>query len=113
MTHDTLLRTAAVVAAAALLAAPYWPAIARRLAEAAKAASPYRTDIARFAAAVCLIVAACGSGVVPMVREYEWSLANVVTTAKVSVGLAFVASAFVELVRVGQAFASARMGEST
>ena len=104
MTYDNALRTAALVAAAALLAAPYWDVIARRVAEAAQAANLGRADIARFAAAGLLIYAACGSGLVPMVRNFDWSLANVVTVAKVAVGLAFVASAFVEAARIGQAF---------
>jgi hypothetical protein len=113
MTHDTLLRAASVVAAAALLAAPYWPAIARHLSEAAKAASPYRSDIARIAAAVLLIYAACGTGLWPAVRGWEWSLVNAVTAAKVSVGLALVARAFVEAARAGQAALASRMETSS
>lgn len=104
MTYDNALRTAALVAAAALLAAPYWDVIARRVAEAAQAADIGRADVARFAAAALLIYAACGSGLVPMVRHFEWSVANVITVAKVGVGLAFVASAFVEAARIGQSY---------
>jgi hypothetical protein len=104
MSHDTLLRTAALVAAASFLSAPYWDVIARHLSEAAKAANITRSGIARFAAACLLIYAACGSGIVPAVRNFRWSIANVVTLAQVVVGLAFVASAFVEAARLGQSY---------
>lgn len=104
MSHDTLLRTAALVAAAAFLSAPYWDVIARHLTEAAKAAHVTRADLARFAAAGLLIYAACGTGLVPMVRNFQWSIVNVVALAQVVVGLAFIASAFVEAARLGQSY---------
>lgn len=109
MSHDAIIRTAALVAAGALLAAPYWDVIGRHLAEGTKAAWPYRTDIARVAAAALLIYAACGVGLVPIVRNYDWSLANVVTAAKVIVGLACIGSAFVEATRWCHATVEARM----
>lgn len=60
MTDDTLIRTAAVVAAAALLAAPYWQQLAQRLTEAAEAAYAERSTLGRIAAALLLIAAAWG-----------------------------------------------------
>lgn len=96
MNADTLLRTAALLAAACLLAAPYWDVIGTYLAAAAKAADGYKLEAARFAAAALLIYAAYGCGFLPAVRQVTWNLANVVTAAKVVVGLAFVAKAFVE-----------------
>lgn len=64
MSHDALIRTAAVVAAAALLAAPYWRWIAERLATAAEAAYAERATLARTAAALLIVAAAWGK--VPM-----------------------------------------------
>lgn len=61
---DDLIRTAAVVAAVALVAAPYWQDIARRLATAAEAAKQHGPTIGR-AVAACLIVAAAW-GKIPM-----------------------------------------------
>ena len=61
---DDLIRTAAVVAAVALVAAPYWQEIARRLATAAEAAKQHGPTIGR-AVAACLIVAAAW-GKIPM-----------------------------------------------
>lgn len=61
---DDLIRTAAVVAAVALIAAPYWQEIARRLATAAEAAKQHGPTIGR-AVAACLIVAAAW-GKIPM-----------------------------------------------
>lgn len=61
---DDLIRTAAVVAAVALIAAPYWQDIARRLATAAEAAKQHGPTIGR-AVAACLIVAAAW-GKIPM-----------------------------------------------
>lgn len=63
---DDLIRTAAVVAAVALVAAPYWQDIARRLATAAEAAKQHGPTIGR-AVAACLIVAAAW-GKIPMPR---------------------------------------------
>lgn len=61
---DDLIRTAAVVAAVALIAAPYWQEIAQRLATAAEAAKQHGPTIGR-AVAACLIVAAAW-GKIPM-----------------------------------------------
>lgn len=60
MIDDSILRTAAVVAAAALLAAPYWEAITRWLAAASEAAYAQRSAIGRITAALLLIAAAWG-----------------------------------------------------
>ena len=65
MSHDALIRTAAVVAAAALLAAPYWRWIAERLATAAEAAYAERATLARTAAALLLVAAAWGKVPLP------------------------------------------------
>ena len=64
MNLETLLRTIAVVAAAALVAQPYWGEIARGLVTAAEAARARATSIARLAAAGLIVAAAWG--VVPM-----------------------------------------------
>lgn len=64
MTNDQLVRIAAVVAAAALLASPYWQHIASLAAEAAETASKHRSVLARFAAAGLIVAAAWGK--VPM-----------------------------------------------
>ena len=64
MSHESLVRTAAVVAAAALLAAPYRQQIAGYLAKAAEAAKANGPAIGRIAAAALLIAAAWGK--VPM-----------------------------------------------
>ena len=60
MSHDAVIRTAAVVAAAALLAAPYRQQIAFWLSEAAKAAKARGPVFARVAAACLSIAAAWG-----------------------------------------------------
>jgi len=60
VSHDAVIRTAAVVAAAALLAAPYRQQIAFWLSEAAKAAKARGPVFARVAAACLLIAAAWG-----------------------------------------------------
>jgi hypothetical protein len=64
MNLETLLRTIAVVAAAALVAQPYWGEIARGLVAAAEAARARAKGIARLAAAGLIVAAAWG--VVPM-----------------------------------------------
>ena len=64
MSHESLIRTAAVVAAAALLAAPYRQQIAGYLAKAAEAAKANGALAGRIAAAALLIAAAWGK--VPM-----------------------------------------------
>ncbi len=64
MTHESLIRTAAVVAAVAFLAAPYRQQIVGWLAEAAEAAKAHGALAGRIAAAALLIAAAWGK--VPM-----------------------------------------------
>ena len=64
MSHDEIFRAAAVVAAVAVLAAPYREAIASRLTQAAEAAKQHGAIIGRIAAAGLLIAAAWGK--VPM-----------------------------------------------
>lgn len=65
MSHESVIRTAAVVAAAALLAAPYWPVLRGLLAQAAEAAKQHRDGLLRLAAAGLLIAAAWGQIPVP------------------------------------------------
>jgi hypothetical protein len=57
---DEIIRTAAVVAAAALVAAPYWPHVAKYVAEAAETARRHWPTIGRAVAACLLIAAAWG-----------------------------------------------------
>ena len=64
MSHESLVRTAAVVAAAALLAAPYRQQIAGYVAKATEAAKANGALAGRIAAAALLIAAAWGK--VPM-----------------------------------------------
>jgi hypothetical protein len=64
VSHESLIRTAAVVAAAALLAAPYRQQIAGYLAKATEAAKSNGPALGRIAAAALLIAAAWGK--VPM-----------------------------------------------
>lgn len=64
MSHDEIIRTVAVVAAAALLAAPYRQQIARLVSEATEAAKRHGSTIGRIAAAVLILVAAWGK--IPM-----------------------------------------------
>ena len=61
---DEIIRTAAVVAAVALVAAPYWPHVAKYLAEAAETARRHWPTIGRAVAACLLIAAAWGK--IPM-----------------------------------------------
>jgi len=61
---DAYIRAAAVVAAVALLAAPYWEHIARLVTEAAEAARSHAATLARVAAAGLILAAAWGK--VPM-----------------------------------------------
>lgn len=65
MSHDSVIRTAAVVAAVALLAAPYRSVIAGWLAQAAEAAKRHRALAGRVAAAALLIAAAWGKVPLP------------------------------------------------
>lgn len=57
---DTLVRAGAVVAAAALVAAPYWGVVAGWLAQAAQAAGQHRATLGRIAAAGLIVAAAWG-----------------------------------------------------
>ena len=57
---DEIIRTAAVVAAAALLAAPYWQQIAERITQAIDAAKSHGPALARLAAAGLIVAAAWG-----------------------------------------------------
>lgn len=65
MTNDTIIRTVAVVAAAALLAAPYRQQILERLAAATDAAKAHAGTLGRIAAAALLIAAAWGKVPLP------------------------------------------------
>lgn len=60
MSQDVVLRTIAVVAAVALVAAPYRGLIVQKLTEAATAASAYGADIGRIAAALLIVAALWG-----------------------------------------------------
>jgi len=60
VSHDEIIRTVAVVAAVALLAAPYRQQIARLVSEATEAARKHGSTIGRIAAAVMILVAAWG-----------------------------------------------------
>lgn len=64
MTHDETIRTVAVVAAVALLAAPYRQQLAEYAAQAAEAAKQHGATIGRVAAAVLIVAAAWGK--IPM-----------------------------------------------
>jgi hypothetical protein len=64
VSHDEIIRTVAVVAAVALLAAPYRQQIARLVSEATEAAKRHGSTIGRIAAAVLILVAAWGK--IPM-----------------------------------------------
>ena len=61
---DEIIRTAAVVAAAALLAAPYWQQIVERITQAIDAAKSHGPALARLAAAGLIVAAAWGK--IPM-----------------------------------------------
>lgn len=65
MSHDALIRLAAVVAAAALLAAPYWDRISGWLSASSKAAYAQRSAIGRIAAAGLILAAAWGKVPLP------------------------------------------------
>jgi len=60
VSQDVVLRTIAVVAAVALVAAPYRGLIVQKLTEAATAASAYGADLARIAAALLIVAALWG-----------------------------------------------------
>ena len=57
---DEIIRTAAVVAAAVLLAAPYWQQIVERITQAIDAAKSHGPALARLAAAGLIVAAAWG-----------------------------------------------------
>jgi hypothetical protein len=65
VTNEDLLRTGALVAAAALLAAPYWEQIARLGSQAAESAKQHGAGIARIAAAALIVAAAWGAIPIP------------------------------------------------
>lgn len=67
MTTDALLRIAAIVAAAALVAAPYWHQIAGLVAQAAEAARAHAATVGRIAAAGLIVAAAWGVIPIPTV----------------------------------------------
>jgi len=68
VSHDTLLRTLAVGAAVALLAAPYWGQIVGAAQSALAAAGQHRAAIARVTAAGLIVAAAWGK--LPMPEFY-------------------------------------------
>lgn len=69
MTHDEIIRTAAVVAAVALLAAPYRQAIAGYIAQATEAAKQHGSTLGRIAAAILILAAAWGKLPMPSLPE--------------------------------------------
>lgn len=71
MTNDQLVRVAAVVAAVALLAAPYRERISGWLSTAAKAASDHRATLARIAAAGLIVAAAWGKVPMPQMPSVD------------------------------------------
>ena len=64
MSHDEIIRTVAVVAAVALLAAPYRQQLAQYAAQAAEAAKQHGSTLGRIAAALLIVAAAWGN--IPM-----------------------------------------------
>lgn len=102
MSHDTLLlRAAFVVAAVALVAAPYWRQVADFVAKAAKASVPYRADIARLAAAIALV--AFGTGLVPVSSvlrlQSPVTVDSALVATRVALGLSLFVNAMVLLSR--------------
>lgn len=79
MNHDAIIRTAAVVAAVAVLAAPYRQAIAGYLAQAAEAAKQHGPALSRLAAAALLIAAAWGKIPLPSMPDAAVPTINVET----------------------------------
>lgn len=65
MSHEEIVRTAAVVAAVALLAAPYRQQLAEYVAKAAKAAQQHGAALGRIAAALLILAAAWGKVPLP------------------------------------------------
>lgn len=64
MSHDEIIRTVAVVAAVALLAAPYRQQLVEYAAQAAEAAKQHGSTLGRIAAALLIVAAAWGK--IPM-----------------------------------------------
>ena len=60
MSNDALLRSLAVIAAVAILAAPYWRVVARALEQGVAAAKTHASVIGRLAAAGLIVAAAWG-----------------------------------------------------
>lgn len=79
MSHDEVVRTVAVVAAVALLAAPYRQQILERLTQAAEAAKSHGPALGRAAAAALLIAAAWGKLPMPSLPETAVPTINVET----------------------------------
>jgi hypothetical protein len=69
VSHDEIIRTVAVVAAAALLAAPYRQQIAGYVTEAAEAAKRHGSTLGRVAAALLIVAAAWGKFPLPSLPE--------------------------------------------
>ncbi len=69
MSDESIIRIAAVVAAVALLASPYWQQIAERLSQASDAAKVHRALLGRAAAAALLIAAAWGKIQLPTLPQ--------------------------------------------
>ena len=69
MSHDEIVRTAAVVAAVALLAAPYRQQITWWLATATEAAKQHGSTLGRIAAALLILAAAWGKLPMPTLPE--------------------------------------------
>lgn len=79
---ETLLRAGAVVAAAALLAAPYWERIAGWIAAAAEAAGQHRATLGRIAAAGLIVAAAWGRVPLPSFQPAAVPSVTVPTPSK-------------------------------
>lgn len=75
MSDDAIFRTAAVVAAIALLAAPYWKDIVDVVSQATEAAKRHRGTLSRVLAAGLLIAAAWGKIPLP---KFEGAVAPVI-----------------------------------
>lgn len=82
MNADLVIRSGAVVLAVALIAAPYWKAIAGLLARAWETTKAYRADVARVSGAVILIAVAWG-----VVPSGLISTGLAATAAKLAVGV--------------------------
>lgn len=65
MTQETMLRAAAVLAAAALIATPYWPSIKAFLVNALGHAKAHQSNIVRVLAGLLILAAAWGAIPIP------------------------------------------------